>query len=641
MKIKKIFLFLMVFTIALSAAGCKNDSDSGENKTNSVEYTEYVLANGKTSDYRIVIPQESSKDERLAAEEMNLFIEQSTQAEVSVVTDSAVSYSPDAKLIILGNTAFTDNSGIDVSAIKDQGFVIKTVGSNVFILGAGRGVLYGAYEFLSREVGFEAFAYDCYYVDDRPDAVYIGKFDLSDSPDIYYRCANWGVQRAQECTNRMRLINMRDVFMRWTGDVQHNFFDEFFPKGKYGAAHKEWYAGGDNYTVEDSRQLCLTAHGDEESLAEMRSVALERMKAIIRNWYNTYGELAPCVNFSQEDYNTWCPCSACTALKNKYGTDSASAIIFLNPIAEELDRWVEENYPGNKVKIAFFAYHKTEAAPVKKVGNTYEPIDEQVKLNENLAAYVAPIYANYIYPVTHQKNRSLVDLLDQWSAVSSTMYVWPYDTNFSHFLAYYDTTNSMQGLYRLLKEKGAEFVFNQAQYPSTTTLTGFDIVRAYLESKLAWNVDADLKTLTENFFNAYFGEAAGPMLTYYNAFRSWEEYLRSNMNIEGGVNATISKTHYPKQLLLGWYNYIEQAYAAIGDLKNTDIGAYQRYYDRICAEGIAIRAHLLVFYADTYVASELQQMRVDFKYDAERLGFTNYKETGTLEDELYKSWGLV
>ena len=647
--IKKILCIILILAMSISFLGCKQKVESTENKesteeiidTTGIANSKFKFIDGGESEYKIVIPKEYSNNEKLAADEIILFVDEATGVELKLVTDDKVTYTENAKLILLGDTAYTQMSGLDLSVIPEQGFSIKTVGQNVFILGEDLGVLYGAYDFLHYEIGFEPYAYDCVYVETGLKDVYLKDFDYTDSPDILYRGINWQVQmNVDGYPRRARLVGFGGVFMTYSGGTQHNTFTEYFPKGTYADTHKEWYAGSGEYDPQNSPQLCFTAHGNDESLAEMRTIALEKMKFIV-SYYFDQGQYLPAINFSTEDNSRWCNCDACSVLKSKYGTDSASIIIFLNPIARELQSWIGENYPGKEVVITFFAYHATEAAPVKEENGKFVPIDDAVKMEDNLAAYYAAIYHPYIYSIDHDLSKGFVAVLEQWRAVSKKLYVWSYDTNFSHYLAYYDTSNSIQGLYQLLKEQNVEYLFHQGQYGAAPNVTGFDLLKAYLESKLAWDVNADLPTLTTNYFNAYFGEGAEAMLNYYNSFRSWEEYLRTKGK-NGNIYAPIVKEEYPKAVLDGWYKCIEEAYASIEYLKKIDIGKYEMYYDRICAESIAVRFYLLQYYSSSYTETELKAKREAFKYDADRLGFTNYGETtGSLESALYVPWGIA
>ena len=131
------------------------------------------------------------------------------------------------------------------------------------------------------------------------------------------------------------------------------------------------------------------------------------------------------------------------------------------------------------------------------------------------------------------------------------------------------------------------------------------------------------------------------MMAYFNSFRSWSQYLKDNTSISGNVSTQISSaTYWPKQILCGWEAYINEAYKAIEPLKATDRTLYDKVYERIEKEGIAIRYHLYELHENTYEEAELKALRLQFKADATRLGFTKIREYGSLQDDVYSKWGI-
>ena len=105
-----------------------------------------------------------------------------------VVTDSSVEYTPEAKLIVLGDTALNSNSGINASELEDQFYTVKTVDSNLFITGGNDlGTLYGAYDFLHYNFGYEFYDADEIAVDRNVTDRNLADFDLTDGPDIKWR----------------------------------------------------------------------------------------------------------------------------------------------------------------------------------------------------------------------------------------------------------------------------------------------------------------------------------------------------------------------------------------------------------------------------------------------------------------------
>lgn len=665
MKLNKLLCGALAALTAFSFAACGtgteppinggNEGNGGNNQTEKpIVYTDYDLVSNKTSDYKIVLDSEALYNERLAKDEIIEFFYQATGITLTSVTDDKAVYSKDSKLIILGDTAFTSYSGVDISKIPEQGYTVKTVDSNVFILGENYGVLYGAYEFLTQAFDFEIYAQDAIKLKTGVTSMKLPEVNVSDSPDILWREPNYGTLYDLNTANRFRVHN--NIWMTERGNFVHNTFDEYFPKGNYEKEHPEYYS-------ETKQQLCYTAHGDADALEAMQNVVFERIKELVNKFYNQ-GDFRGSISFSQEDNNSWCQCSACAKSKEAYGTDAAVVIKFLNPVAKKVQEWLEEEWPGHTLNIAFFAYYKTENAPVQLINGEYTPVrkllsgesaegettysiagstyvkDESVVLEDNIALFYAPINGQYMWDFNHQKNAQYMDTLKKWRNISNNFYLWFYSTNYRDYLVWYDSFNSMQSMYRLSKEYNANYLFDQGRY-NAYALTAFDSLKVFLNCKLAWNVEADVTSLTAEFFENYFGLAAPAITKYYNSYRSWSQYVKDNLGISGQCLTGISdKKYWPQRILESWNDLINEAYEAIAPLKASNPTEYDKIYDRILCESIAIRYHLYDLYGDKFDSTTLKTLRTQFKTDANRLGFTNISESGSLADNVYAKWGV-
>lgn len=672
MKVFKRFLcsLLGVVTLCTALVSCtKKDEQSGSSSVvdsstqtqQTMEYTNYPLVSAGASEYKIVLADQTLYSERLAKDEIIEFFFEATGVTLKSMTESQVTYSENAKLIILGDTQFTEQAGVEVDEIATQGFVLKTVGSNLFIVGKDYGVLYGAYEFLHQALGFEIYASDEIALQRNVKDLKMPKFNFSDSPDILYREPNYGPLNDIVVANRFRLND--NIWMSEKGNFVHNSFQEYLPQDTYKTNNPEFY--NDTFN-----QLCYTAHGDAEKLQAMQDIVFERMQYLINKYYNQ-GDFRESLSFTQEDNSSWCECSACKKAIDLYGANSATLVQFINPVAKRVQNWLNEAWPGRTVNIAIFAYVKSEQAPVKNINGAYLPTrklteeeissivdnklgdqtvytveglkyveEKSLYLEENVALFYAPFDGDYFHDFNSSKNAGYMETMRKWMAVSEKMYLWFYSTNYRDYLIWYDSFNSMQPNYRLVKESGGIYFFDQARYNSTA-LTGFDMLKCYLNCKLAWNVDADYTKMINDFFTNYFKDAAKPMLDYFNSFRSWSQYLKDNTSISGNVSTQISiATYWPKQILTGWESYINEAYKAIEHLKSSDKALYEKLYERIEKESIAIRYHLYDLHENSYDDATLKELRKQFKADATRLGFTKLNERDSLADNVYTKWGV-
>ena len=606
----------------------KDSSSSIEEVEEPLEYTDYKLVENGRSEYTMVLPDEASEGEDWASWELEELFYEATSVTLETVYESDITYSNDAKLIILGDTAYTEEAGVDISTVSRDGYVLKTVGSNLFILGEDYGVLYGVYKFLEKTLHYEHFVMNEYTLDKNVKELYMPDFDYSVAPDFAIRASGWGGNQ------RTQTVGMFDIFMKSNGVGQiHNSFD-FFPQTTYQSQHPEWYA-------DDNKQLCYTAHGDAEEFALMQETLLEKFKQQV-NYYFAKGDYKPAINFTMQDNTSWCKCDACKDVLSETGANSTSLIRFINPIAKDFKAWLQTEWPGHEVTIVFFAYYAAEDAPVKEVNGELVPYDDSLVLEDNLAVWVAPLGEAYDYTrsIYSEQNKRMRNLFEQWAVLSQKFYVWVYDTNFNNYLTWYDTFGALQELYQYLRDVGTEYVLNQGQMGATAK-TSFDSLKAALNYKLMWNADMNVNAFINRFFDAWYGEASADMKAYYNSYRSWLEYIKAEKNFSGYMSFNgYTTSHYPQEKLNEWMGYINNAYNSIKGLENSNKTRYKELKKRITAESIAVRYMLIRLYANSYSAETLAEMKASFKADAIANGFRLENEWSSIEN-LWSWWGIA
>ena len=140
--------------------------------------------NGKIY-FGIVVPDDAGGPAKLAAEELATFLGKSLNAKIPVASKRDPKWK---HAIILGDSALSRKAGIDLSKVSRDGFLMKTVGNDIYIAGVDdkgsdtkkilskryfwgerpmnhqRGTLFGAYDFLERFLGVRFLRADCEYV---------------------------------------------------------------------------------------------------------------------------------------------------------------------------------------------------------------------------------------------------------------------------------------------------------------------------------------------------------------------------------------------------------------------------------------------------------------------------------------------
>ena len=637
--ILRLFALLFCLLLAFGAVSCKGDPQiptppepGPGDEEQEQKYTDYLLVSGGESSYVIVVPENAGERVMIAADEMSELFLESTGVGLEVYSDADIRYGS-RDMIVLGDSRFLADAGIapDYGELGINGYLLKTSGKNVFIAGGQQyGTLFGVYEFLRRSLGYEYYAEDCYVIEKNAREVRLPDFDLNVTPDIQQLMANYGVTRNnQKVGRRLGVEAWNEIWISINGAFSHNT-QIYVPWTEYGAEHPDWFSRGDE--GDNHYQLCLS---NEEMYQQ---AFLPKLKEVISE--NPYIHN---VSITQMDKNYWCRCEDCRADYERYGTDAGNMIKFINKCSRDITAWLKESGQERELTFVMFAYHKTTEPPVKTLSDgSYAPIDEEVILEDNVAVWYAPIYAKYTDSFYEESNALYYDYGKKWQTVAGQMFIWAYETNFSQYLTPFNTFNSMQENYRFYKELNTKMLFSQGQFNQQGSVC-FNNLKVYLQSKLRWDVNANVEALTQAWFDNYFGPASRDMKKFYDDLRlcfAWQEAPKSEggLEYEGGIySPSTTRTYWTKGTLDQFTDSINRAYSAIEGLKQSDPALYAKISDRICLESISVRYLQLSIYSNLYSTSELYEMRKSFRSDAIRLGVSNLTEGKSL-DTFYGAW---
>ena len=649
MNLKKLFIFglsALLLTGALTSCNPSNGGPTSEEPATSENSDDSLLAEGTIlasyksnlgnheytvkvgsnyiEDYKILISNEEGIQDELekASTELQYFINLSSGVMLDIVTDAE--YDANQNYLSLGKTKAYKNAAVNFSQeveLGRSGVLIKSDKKNVYILGGHQyGVVYSVYEFLKHEIGFETYGAN-EFVYTTKTRLKVHNFNLIEVPDIELRIATHGnVANSVDLRTRMRFngssTNTGDI---WMGPhpsyPYHNTF-QWFPKAKYQTAHPKWYST-------TGEQICFTAHGDEKEFEIMFDTFMTDFIRVLEQ-----NPKCTTISITQEDRNVWCQCDACSALFQKYGTDAASVILFCNKVSDAYEEYKKEKGIERNVDILFFAYHKTTDAPCKKdATGKWVPIDKEVIARPNVGCFYAPIYADYRSSMNHERNKSFYDTMDKWTACTNILYLWFYGTNFSNYFLPINCFATMGDNYKFAYQHNAVYMYDQGQWNNATS-TGFSWLKQYLQSKLQWDASLNQQDLIENFFKAWFKDAAAPMLELFNRWVSYSTY----MYLENGEGITIytdgpSKELFPKSEIDAYLGLIKDAYQAIEGLKEKDSGLYYRLNERILLESMAWRYIDHDLYASYYSAEQRTAEWKQFEADVNTLGISHLSET--------------
>ncbi len=628
---------MMFAAFASCGKGGGDDNESSSAKTDFAGTGNYIFKDGKTN-YKIVIPKESTENEKFASTELTGILAEATGVKLEVETDEGKTFAENSEYISIGNTSLLGESGIEISddAKGINAFQISRAGKSLFLIGGKEyGVVYSVYEFLNDAVNFEQYYTDCYTLDTSVIDLELKDYSLVCKPDILRTMGTAGFMASNKTiATRMRSpYNYTDVYAT---DDEIPFAHSsllYLPIEKYYDDHPSWYS-------DDKSQLCWTAHGNAEEMKAMLEAFTERLKKLI---IYVHGKDIHEYDLSNMDTPTACTCKDCTAALGKYKSNAGAYIIFANKASEMIFDWMKNDSEGQKYydedfKIKIMAYHKFESAPVvyDDAAETYKPASADVVLGDHVTVMIAPIYTNFVQSIYSEKNISYYRVIEGWKAVSSgNMDFWLYCTNFKYYMLPYDSFNNMIEYRQVLKDAGALSFNDQTQNGNYGGMSGWHILKAYLSSKLSYDTSLDMNELTDNFFNAYFDVAADDMKDFYY---SWRRFSLYQQNVLGAYTTpssiyfeALNKKYWPKSVLDGWYASATAALEKIEVYKTTDTDKYATLYKHIVCERASIEYLYLMLYSSE-LGSRKDLIKANFIEAVYLNNINASRENGSIND---------
>ncbi len=585
---------------------------------NMSETGKYVVENGASS-YKILVPQGKADAKHIAdaASDLRVLFEEATGVKLEIVEDSE--NLPEGKYLSIGNTSLVKEASVDVTreTLGKGGFRIETYNDSVLMAGyTDEASMYAVYAFLEKALGFEQYFTDFYTLDKGVKNLKLMDYDVIDIPDFEYRIQQAGYIRWDAANiRRMRWTEQESLFIPADekSATWHNTM-VYFPKETYQDENPEFYS----YPKAD--QLCYTARGNQEKYEQMIDICAERIEYLFS--LDKYKD-SEWVTVSIEDNQNCCACDTCAEAKKIYGADSGVIVKFLNDVSKKVEAWMETEeglpYKREEFKIFFFAYHATNAAPVKfnEATNEYVPVDESVVCDEHVVPYFAETNGDYLNNFHDEGTANTVvgKNMRGWAALADELYFWSYSTNFRHFLSPYNSFDNVQDILKFSKQNKTVYGMIQDQWTQAGTQTGFGVFKNWLHAKLLWDVNADVEALTKQFFNAYFKDAADTMLDLYYEWRVWAQYQTEELGYNGYRSVyinTLKKELWPQRLLTKWIGMIDKASSEIEHYRQADPNLYAKLKKFIDVESLSFKWLLLELYSDQYSDTTLKGMVNDF-----------------------------
>jgi len=493
---------VVVTTSVVFLAGCQPPKE----RAPVIAAVPVALVDNGQSSYVIYTDAGAPKSVRTAATELQSYIEKVSGAKLLLVNQ------PREPMIALGNTPSSIEAGLFADKMPLEGFRIVVKGQNVFIVGSdstdnvrtsqggtSQGTANGVYAFIEQFLGVRWLmpGENGDYVPTSK-TITLPRVDISDAPFFLNRRVPYIQEKRPEVQHwgaRQRLgfsLSLTHSH-NWQWATMNDF-----------QTHPDWFS--------EKNGVRMPPAGDRFKLCTSSDSLIREFSDRAIKYFDKHPG-ATCYSLSPSDSAGWCQCAECKALYEKDPDGNLSvtpAIInFYNKIAQ----LVAQKYP--KKILAGYVY----AAYV------YPP-SKPFKLAPNMFLVWAPNF-DYGFTLFRPDVQQRWDaLVQQWGKVTDN-------------ISYYDLPNSVANNTGAVNPPGLKILkwlyprLKQARmkgvYVYGNTAWGYAGPVNYLLAKLAWNPDADVDALFDEYVNLCYAEGAPEMKQLYTLLDSaTEAYFNAN-----------------------------------------------------------------------------------------------------------------
>lgn len=480
----RVFLSLFIFFVNSCVA---NDLDIVSNKKAMAE---------------IVIPVDPNPIERKSALVLQDYVKRITGVSLEIRSKASGSK---AHVIFVGNELFVQTKELS-QRIGNEGFEIVNHGEHIYLRGgAGKGLLYGVYELIEKQFGARKYDQGPALVKQRDGLALPRNFKLRFEPQLIYRESHYPSSMDSEYLDWHHLHRFEDLWGLWG----HSFF-KIIPPERYFVEHPEYFAWTNGRR--QSTQLCLT-----NKEVQAKAVSYFR-KAIADNPDAMYWSIAPM------DGRGNCTCDRCAEIDHEEGGPQGTLIRFVNTVAA--------HFPDQL--FTTLAYGYTAEAPKKS------------KPRDNVYVMLSTIDATRELPlVSNPTAATFRRQLEQWSKLSSNLFVWDYTTQFTAYLNPFPMYDHFSKNIDYMSENGIKGIF---EHGSGSTRSDMSVYASYIQAKSLWDPKIDQRQIEADFLKGYYGDAAGSIQDYIQQLLHARASNHAVLDIYGNPIASRNGYLEPRQM---------------------------------------------------------------------------------------------
>jgi len=304
MEMRKINQILFSVCLVLILSGCNNTGN-------------FIVKNG-LSEYQIVIADNATEYEKLAASELQNYLKQVSSTELKIIEDSEAK--SDFEILIGKSNRLSETILSDIDQLDEDGFIIKTEGNKLIIAGGKeKGSLYRVYTFLEDFLDCRMYSPEVINIP-KNKTILLPEIDLKQEPAFAYRELHMPLSRKSESYRNWHKLDAKEGKNEW-GMFVHTF-DDFIPVEEYFESNPEYFSFLNVQRIPDG-QLCL-------SNAEVFDIVVEDLnERMQKNPQVLYWSV------SQNDTYKACECDECKEQYDLYDGYSGAMVHFVNRVADQ------------------------------------------------------------------------------------------------------------------------------------------------------------------------------------------------------------------------------------------------------------------------------------------------------------------
>ena len=453
----------------------------------------------------IVVPTDATPSVKFAAGELQTFIEAISGAKLEIADALPKTDSP--AILVAGNAPETGK-------LKEDGFVIRTGGARILIAGHGeRGTLFGVYAFLETLGCRWLVPGDLGQVIPKHPTIDVPSLDVMESPDFDVRAffvgntpdaAVWALRNRMNGFYSFDFAKDHGGLLCFQPPLTHiHSFYQLVPIEQYYSTRPEYYPliGGKRAKISSARgQLCTT------NPDVIRIVAEQAREYFKQNPWVRFFTIGP------NDGMGWCECEKCRALDAKLCNNKTWSFrnskepattdrlaVFSNAVAELALR----DLPGRE--LCTFAYVNYVEPPVTAVPDK--------RVVHWVCQYAPACYNHEINDPACLDNAAFDKSLRGWAKVEPWMGFYAYTDKSMWVGLPRPVTPQMAAGIKYLYSLGVRKYVAQSNAMSWPQMGGL----YYVTAKLLWEADRPAQEILDDYYQNFFGPAAGAMRQFDDA----------------------------------------------------------------------------------------------------------------------------